>query len=58
MTYAVLIEIDIGEWDYVRTSYPSNPSLTPVATFDTPEAAQAEADTWNTGTVVPYSDDP
>ena len=53
--YAVWIEIDKGEWDYVRE--PKNGSWndsSPVKLFDTEEAAEQEASRWNTGQVVEY----
>ena len=54
--YAVWIERDLGEYDYVRErkgNYWTDSS--PVMIFDTKEAAQEEADKWNTGQVVEYS---
>ena len=53
--YAVWIEKDTNEYDYVRERngiYWSDDS--PVLLFDTKEAAQEEANTWNTGEVVEY----
>ena len=53
--YAVWIEKDTNEYDYVRERndiYWSDDS--PVMMFDTKEAAQEEANTWNTGEVVEY----
>ena len=53
--YAVWIEVDKGEFDYVRQ--PKNGSWnndSPVKLFDTKEAAREEADKWNTGEVVEY----
>ena len=53
--YAVWIEKDTNEYDYVRERngiYWSDDS--PVLLFDTKEAAQEEANKWNTGEVVEY----
>ena len=53
--YAVWIEKDTNEYDYVRErngTYWSDDS--PVMMFDTKEAAQEEANKWNTGEVVEY----
>ena len=53
--YAVWIEKDTNEYDYVRERhgmYWSDDS--PVMMFDTKEAAQEEANKWNTGEVVEY----
>ena len=54
--YAVWIEMDKGEWDYVRerTNNSWNDS-SPVMVFDTKETAQEEANKWNTGKVVEYA---
>lgn len=54
--YAVWIEKDKGEYDYVRERV-NNFSWSddsPVMVFDTKEAAQEEASKWNTGQVVEY----
>ena len=53
--YAVWIEMDKGEYDYVRerTNNSWNDS-SPVMVFDTKETAQEEANKWNTGKVVEY----
>lgn len=54
--YAVWIEMDKGEYDYVRerTNNSWNDS-SPVMVFDTKETAQEEANKWNTGKVVEYA---
>ena len=54
--YAVWIEMDKGEYDYVRerTNNSWNDS-SPVMVFDTKETAQEEANKWNTGEVVEYA---
>ena len=54
--YAVWIEKDKGEYDYVRERE-NNFSWSddsPVMVFDTKETAQEEASKWNTGQVVEY----
>ena len=54
--YAVWIEKDRGEYDYVRERKGNSwNDKSPVMIFDTKEAAQKEADKWNTGQVVEYS---
>tara|TARA_Y200000002_G_C22577493_1_gene619359 strand:- start:193 stop:393 length:201 start_codon:yes stop_codon:yes gene_type:complete len=54
--YAVWIERDLGEYDYVRERKGNSwTDSSPVMIFDTEEAAQKEADKWNTGQVVEYS---
>ena len=54
--YAVWIERDLGEYDYVRERKGNSwTDSSPVMIFDTEEAAQEEADKWNTGQVVEYS---
>ena len=54
--YAVWIERDRGEYDYVRERKGNSwTDSSPVMIFDTKEAAQKEADKWNTGQVVEYS---
>ena len=53
--YAVWIEVDKGEFDYVRESKNGHWSdSSPVKLFDTEEAAQEESSKWNTGRVVEY----
>ena len=55
VTYAVWIEKDTGEFDYVRES--KNGSWTdhsPVLQFDSKDDAEIEAYRWNTGRVVEY----
>ena len=54
--YAVWIEKDGGEYDYVRERKGNSwNDKSPVMIFDTKEAAQEEANNWNTGQVVEYS---
>ena len=54
--YAVWIEQDKGEYDYVRERKGNSwNDKSPVMLFDTKEAAQEEANNWNTGQVVEYS---
>tara|TARA_X000001036_G_C20627208_1_gene785652 strand:+ start:457 stop:651 length:195 start_codon:yes stop_codon:yes gene_type:complete len=54
--YAVWIEQDKGEYDYVRERKGNSWNDTsPVMLFDTKEAAQEESRKWNTGRVVEYS---
>tara|TARA_B100001057_G_scaffold474950_1_gene541181 strand:- start:386 stop:586 length:201 start_codon:yes stop_codon:yes gene_type:complete len=54
--YAVWIERDRGEYDYVRERKGNSwTDSSPVMIFDTKEAAQEESDKWNTGQVVEYS---
>ena len=54
--YVVWIERDRGEYDYVRERKGNSwTDSSPVMIFDTEEAAQKEADKWNTGQVVEYS---
>ena len=56
ISYAVWIEQDKGEYDYVRERKGNSWNDTsPVMLFDTEEAAQIEANNWNTGQVVEYS---
>jgi len=53
--YAVWIEVDKGEWDYVRERKNGSWSdSSPVKLFDTKEAAEEESNRWNTGQVVEY----
>tara|TARA_B100000035_G_scaffold295727_1_gene287090 strand:- start:204 stop:380 length:177 start_codon:yes stop_codon:yes gene_type:complete len=53
--YAVWIEKDKGEYDYVRERKNNSWSDdSPIMVFDTKEAAQEEADKWNTGVVVEH----
>ena len=61
--YAVWLEIDSGEWDYVRESknnlYPCGHGHSwshdsPIKLFNTKEAAKEESRRWNTGKVVEY----
>lgn len=55
MKYTVMFEIERGEPEYVRTENPFN-IHTPVLLFDTKEDAQAEAQRWNTGQVVVWTE--
>ena len=57
MMYAIWINIDNQEWDYLRE--PQNnmqgfSSNDPILTFTTKEEADEEASRWNTGEVVEY----
>lgn len=57
--YAVWLEIDKGEFDYVRTTNEGSNSWTitsPIKTFNTKEEAQQESNKWNTGKVVEYEE--
>lgn len=58
MMYAIWIEIDTGEWDYVREyiteGIRSFTSDSPVKVFETKEEAELECENWNTATVVEY----
>lgn len=51
--YAVMVEVDCGEYIYVCRRNPFKLS-DPVKLFYTREEAQVEADKWNTGEVVEY----
>ena len=53
--YAIWIEVDKGEWDYVRERKNGSWSdSSPVLLFDNKNDADIEAHKWNTGTVVEY----
>ena len=54
--YAVWIEIDTGEFDYVRRTHNGKSwgMSTPVLTFFQREHAELEAKKWNTGQVVEW----
>ena len=55
VTYAVWIEKDTGEFDYVReTKNGSWTDHSPVLQFDSKSDAEIEAYRWNTGRVVEY----
>tara|TARA_B100001059_G_C17771733_1_gene548859 strand:- start:909 stop:1100 length:192 start_codon:yes stop_codon:yes gene_type:complete len=57
--YAVWLEIDKGEFDYVRTTNEGSNSWTetsPIKIFNTKEEAQQESNKWNTGKVVEYEE--
>jgi len=55
VTYAVWIEKDTGEFDYVReTKNGSWTDHSPVLQFDSKDDAEIEAYRWNTGRVVEY----
>ena len=51
--YAVMIEVDHGEWMYVSGMNPFSYADKPVL-FETREEAQEVAKEWNTGWVVEY----
>ena len=54
--YAVWIEKDTGEFDYVRDTEGGNSwsDSSPVLQFDSKNDAEIEAYRWNTGRVVEY----
>ena len=56
VTYAVWIEKDTGEFDYVRDTEGTNSwtDSSPVLQFDSKDDAEIEAYKWNTGRVVEY----
>ena len=58
MMYAIWINIDHHEWDYVRESQTEDMQgwscNDPIVTFTTKEEADKEASRWNTGEVVEY----
>ena len=56
VTYAVWIEKDTGEYDYVRDTEGTNSwtDSSPVLQFDSKDDAEIEAYRWNTGRVVEY----
>jgi len=54
IVYGVQIEIDEGEYDYVREGNGWK-SDSPFLTFNTKEDALVEAKKWNTGVVVNLS---
>ena len=56
VTYAVWIEKDTGEFDYVRDTEGGNSwnDHSPVLQFDSKDDAEIEAYRWNTGRVVEY----
>ena len=56
VTYAVWIEKDTGEFDYVRATQGTNSwsDSSPVLQFDSKDDAEIEAYRWNTGRVVEY----
>ena len=56
MKYAVMFEIELGQWDYVRENRSMFTAMTPVQVFSSRAEAQAEADSWNTGRVVEWDD--
>jgi len=53
MTYAVEIEIELGEFTYVRKENPWTEDHK-VWVFNNRGEAEEEAKRWNTGRVVPY----
>ena len=56
MKYAVMFEIELGQWDYVRENRSMFTAKTPVQLFSSRAEAQVEADSWNTGSVVEWKD--
>ena len=58
MMYAIWINIDNHEWDYVRESQREDMQgwscNDPIKTFLNKEDADKEASRWNTGEVVEY----
>ena len=58
MMYAIWINIDQYEWDYVRESQREGiqgwSCNDPIKTFTSKEDADKEASRWNTGEVVEY----
>ena len=54
MTYAVEIEIELGEFTYVRKENPWTEDHK-VWIFNNRGEAEEEAKRWNTGRVVPYT---
>ena len=53
MPYAVEIEIELGEFNYVRKENPWTEDHK-VWVFNNKNEAEEEAKRWNTGRVVPY----
>ena len=53
--YAVLIEIDTGEWEYIRETNPFSNS-TPVLLFDNKDLAEEECKKWITGHVIEWQE--
>lgn len=51
--YAVMIEVDHGEWMYLTQDNPFTYASKPQV-FETKEEAQEAAKNWNTGWVVEY----
>ena len=51
MKYAVMIEIEMGEWSYVADENPFTIYSSPLL-FNNREQAEEEATKWNTGVVV------
>jgi len=54
--YAIFLQIDDGEWDYLRKKSGNNSwSINdPVLLFRNKDDAQYEADKWNTASVVEW----
>ena len=54
--YAIFLQIDDNEWDYLRKKEGATSWQTtdPVRLFDTKEEADKECQNWNTGSVVMY----
>ena len=58
--YRVLIEIDTGEWDYIRQPEEGETYwtiTTPIKNFFSKQAAIEEAERWNTGRVIEFNTD-
>lgn len=56
IVYGVQIEIDEGEYEYVRKQHGNSWTTTDsILTFDNKEDALIEAEKWNTGVVVNLS---
>ena len=55
--YAVFLQIDDFEWDYMRerSDHMTWTSSSPVMTFTNKQDAQKEADKWNTAAVVEWT---
>ena len=57
MMYAIWINIDSQEWDYIRQPTEGKGGFSntdPILTFTHKEDADKEASKWNTGEVVEY----
>jgi hypothetical protein len=51
--YAVMFQVDLGEWMYASAENPFTYDSTPIVFLDKAKAEQ-HAKTWNTGVVVEY----